>query len=330
MNKLAKVLLPLLIVGAGVTWYLLRGDVASATTLTASGTIEATDADLGFQAPGRVLSIEVREGDAVSAGDELGRLDARELEAALAGAIAQLAATEARLAELERGSRPQELATAEAGVRSAVQRNDEARRNASRATTLFDGGAISRQAMDQATTVVEVSTAALDQAEEHLALVREGPRTETISAQRALVEQARANVARAEAALSYAGITAPFAGIVTARHREPGEAVMAGAPVLTVLDPDDRWVRIYIREDQIGLVRLGSAAEIVSDTYPDRVYAGEVVFIGNEAEFTPRNVQTAEERIKLVYPVKVRITEDPNFELKPGIPADVTLLEVGA
>jgi len=330
MNKLAKVLLPLLVVGAGVTWYLLRGDVASATTLAASGTIEATDADLGFQAPGRVLSIDVREGDAVSAGDELGRLDARELEAAVAGAMAQLAAAEARLAELERGSRPQELATAEAGVRSAVQRNDEARRNASRATTLFDGGAISRQAMDQATTVVEVSTAALEQAEEHLALVREGPRTETISAQRALVEQARAYVARAEAALSYAVITAPFAGIITARHREPGEAVMAGAPVLTVLDPDDRWVRIYIREDQIGLVRLGSTAEIVSDTYPDRVYAGEVVFIGNEAEFTPRNVQTAEERIKLVYPVKIRITEDPNFELKPGVPADVTLLEVGA
>ena len=330
MNKRIRILIPLLVAAAAVTWYVLRGSDVAPGTLTASGTVEATDADLGFQAPGRVLSIPVREGDAVSAGDELGRLDARELEAALAGAVAQLAAADARLSELERGSRPQELATAEAAVRSAVQRNDEARRNATRATTLFDGGAISRQAMDQASTVVEVSTAALEQAEEHLALVREGPRAETIGAQRASVEQARANVARAEAALAYAVITAPFSGLVTVRHREPGESVMAGAPVLTLLDPDDRWVRIYIREDQIGAVRLGTAAEIVSDTYPDRVYAGEVFFIGSEAEFTPRNVQTPEERIKLVYPVKVRITADPDFELKPGIPADVTLLDAGA
>jgi HlyD family secretion protein len=330
MNKIGRILLPLIVIGAAVTWYMLRGDDGAPGTLIASGTVEATDADLGFQAPGRVLSIPVREGDAVSAGDELGRLDARELEAALAGATAQLEAADARLAELESGSRPQEVATAEAAVRSAVQRYDEARRNAARAETLFDGGAISRQARDQATTAVEVSTAALEQTEEHLALVREGPRSETIRAQRAVVEQARANVARAEATLAYAVITAPFAGLVTQRHREPGEAVMAGAPVLTVLDPDDRWVRIYIREDQIGLVRLGTTAEIVSDTYPDRTYAGEVVFIGSEAEFTPRNVQTAEERIKLVYPVKVRITGDPDFELKPGIPADVTLLDAGA
>jgi HlyD family secretion protein len=211
-------------------------------------------------------------------------------------------------------------------MRSAEQRADEAQRSTERARTLFEGGAISRQAMDQTATALEVARAAQDQSREQLALLREGPRTETISAQAAAVEQARANVARAEATLANAIVTAPFAGLVTSRHREPGEAVPAGAPVLTLLDPDDRWVRIYIREDQIGLVQLGTAAEIAADTYPDRVYAGEVVFIGNEAEFTPRNVQTAEERIKLVYPVKVRITGDPNFELKPGIPADVTLL----
>jgi HlyD family secretion protein len=299
-------------------------------TLTASGTVEATDADLGFQAPGRVLSIAVREGDAVSAGDDLAHLDAREMDAALDAANAQLAAAEARLAELVRGARPQELATAEAAARSATERADEARRNADRARTLFEGGAISRQTMDQASTAVEVAVAQQQQADEQLALVREGPRSETINAQRAIVEQARANIARAEATVSNTLITAPFAGVITSRHREPGEIVPAGAPVVTLLDPEDRWVRIYIREDQIGLVHLGLAAEIVSDTYPDRTYQGEVTFIGSEAEFTPRNVQTAEERTKLVYPVKVRITGDPGFELKPGIPADVTLLGAGA
>jgi len=324
MSKRARILIPLL-VGA-----VACGGNGADGSLTASGTVEATDADLGFQAPGRVLSIAVREGDPVSEGDQLAHLDAREMDAALAAADAQLAAAEARLTELVRGARPQELATAEAAVRSATERADEARRSADRARTLFEGGAISRQAMDQASTALEVAVAQQQQAEEQLALLREGPRSETINAQRAIVEQARANVARAAAAAINALITAPFSGVITSRHREPGEIVPAGAPVVTVLDPEDRWVRIYIREDQIGLVHLGLAAEIRSDTYPDRTYPGEVTFIGSEAEFTPRNVQTAEERIKLVYPLKVRITGDPGFELKPGVPADVTLLGAGA
>jgi HlyD family secretion protein len=331
MKKRMRIVIPVLLVAGGAAaWYFLGTGNGAPGALTASGTVEATDADLGFQAPGRVAAVHVREGDEVEAGQELARLDSRELEAALAVAEAQVSAVEARLTELRSGSRPQELATAEAAVRSAAQRAEEARRNAERAGTLFQGRAISRQALDQAETAVEVATAAHEQAAEQLALVREGPRAETINAQRAALDQARANVARAEAVLAYATVTAPFPGVVTGRHREPGEAVQAGAPVLTVLDPDDRWVRIYIREDQIGHVSLGLAAEIVADTYPDRIYEGEVVFIGSEAEFTPRNVQTAEERTKLVYPVKVRIAGDPDFELKPGIPADVTLLGTGS
>jgi len=330
MNKRALILIPVVLLGGVAAWYFLRGGNGQDGMLMASGTVEATDADLGFQAPGRVLAIPVREGDAVAEGDQLATLDAREMQAAVDAAKARVEAADARLTELVRGARPQELATAEAAVRSATERADEARRSADRARTLFDGGAISRQAMDQASTTLEVAVAAQQQAEEQLALVREGPRSETISAQRALVQQARANVAQAEAAMTNTVITAPFAGLITTRHREPGEAVQPGAPVLTLLDPTDRWVRIYIREDQIGLVHLGLSAEIVSDTYPDRVYHGEVTYIGSEAEFTPRNVQTAEERIKLVYPVKVRITGDPDFELKPGVPADVTLMDTGS
>jgi HlyD family secretion protein len=326
MNKRIRMLVPVVLLGALVTWYLTGGRNGSADSLAASGTVEATDADLGFQAAGRVLEIRAQEGDEVTAGSELARLDTRELEAGLTAAEAQLEAARARLVELERGARPQELATAEAAVRSAEQRAEEARREAERSRTLFAGGAISRQALDRAETALDVGMAVLDQAREQLELVVEGPRVESIRAQRAAVAQAQANVERAEAMLANAVVEAPFDGVITVRHREPGEAVTPGAPVLTLLDPEDRWVRIYIREDLIGRVRLGMAAEIVSDTYPDRTYRGEVVFIGSEAEFTPRNVQTQEERTRLVYAVKVRITGDPSFELKPGIPADVTLL----
>ena len=114
------------------------------------------------------------------------------------------------------------------------------------------------------------------------------------------------------------------------RHRQPGETVSPGLPVLTLTDLDDRWVRIYVPENRIGAVSLGQGATIRSDTYPDREYRGEVIFIASEAEFTPRNVQTPEERVKLVYAVKVRITGDADYELKPGIPADVVLAVPGS
>jgi len=327
MDKRIRIVVALLIVAAGVTWWTRRGGETTANGLFASGTVEATDADLGFQIPGRIGSVDVTEGQRVTAGDRLAELDSRELAARVAAAQAALAATEARLAELNQGTRPQELAAAESAVRAATERVAEAERDAARAATLFEGGAVSRQAMQRAMTMRDLAQADHEQASQRLALLQEGPRVETIQAQRSMVQQAAAQVALAEATFENSVISAPFPGVVTTRHREPGEAVGAGSPVVTLLDPDDRWVRIYVREDAVGRVQLGLAAEIRSDTYPDRVYQGVVIFIGSEAEFTPRNVQTTEERTKLVYPVKVRITGDPNFELKPGIPADVTILE---
>jgi len=329
MNNRFKMWMPLGAMAAVAVSLAACGDGNGGGSLFSSGTVEATEADLGFQVPGRVEEITVREGDRVSGGQLLARLNAAELEAARDAAAAQVTAAAARLREMRGGARTQELAQAEAALRSATQRADDARRDAERSRRLLEGGAVSQQALDKATLALEVAEATLEQTAEALALVREGPRRESIQAQAAVLEQTQANLARAEATLANASITAPFPGLVTVRHREPGEAVGPGAPVLTLLDPEDRWVRIYVREDEIGRVQIGMAAEIVSDTYPDETYGGEVVFIGSEAEFTPRNVQTAEERTKLVYPVKVLITGDPEFHLKPGIPADVTLVDQG-
>lgn len=328
MTKRPKVLVPVLLIAAAVAWLLARGRAPEDDGLGASGTVEATDADLGFQAAGRVSSVEVVEGATVAEGDTLAFLDTRELEAQLEAARAQREAEEARLAELEAGARTQEIAAAEAAVRSAESRAGTAGGDAERARMLFDGGAVSRQALDRAQSEHELALAALEQAREHLALTREGPRPEALRAQRAQVAQAAAEVARAEATLANTVIVASFPGIVTRRHREPGESVTPGAPVLTLLDPTDRWVRIYVREDRIGQVRLGAPASIRSDSHPGRAYEGKVVFIGAQAEFTPRNVQTTEERTRLVYPVKVRISGDPEVHLKPGVPADVHI-EVG-
>ncbi|HUH12205.1 MAG TPA: HlyD family efflux transporter periplasmic adaptor subunit, partial [Longimicrobiales bacterium] len=198
-------------------------------------------------------------------------------------------------------------------------------RDLERARTLFEGGAISREALERAESAHEQARAAAEQATEQLGMVRAGPRAARLAAPAAAGRQARAALEQVESALENAVIRAPFAGRVTVRHREPGETVSPGAPVLTLMDPDDRWVRIYVPENRLGAVRLGQEAAIRSDTFEDRLYPGRVVRIADEAEFTPRNVQTPEERVRLVYAVKVRITGDPALELKPGLPADVRL-----
>jgi HlyD family secretion protein len=325
MNKRRRVLALVALIGVALLgWLVLRGR-SGRDELAASGTVEATEADLGFELPGRIARVEPREGDAVAPGQELAALEAEELDAARAAASAQVDAAQARLAELERGARSEEVGQVEAAARAARERAEEAAREAERAERLFQGGALSRADRDRAATARDVASAARVQAEEAAALVREGPRPEAIAGQRAQVAQAQANLQRAVAARDNAVIRAPFAGRVTVRHREPGETVTPGAPVVTLLNPDDRWVRIYVPEDRIGRVSVGQAAEITADSWPDKVYQGRVVHIASEAEFTPRNVQTPEERTRLVYAVKVQITGDTGLDLKPGIPADVRL-----
>jgi HlyD family secretion protein len=327
-ERIAVVAAAAVLVLAGLAgWLAFSGGPAGPARITASGTVEATEADLGFQLPGRIESIVVREGERVARGAELAALDRAELLARRAAAEAQLAAARALLSEMERGARPQELAQARSAVTAAAQRHDDAQRDVARARNLFEGGAISREALDKAETAAEVARAQHEQALEQLALVEAGPRDERIAAQRALVRQAEAALAQLDVALENSVIRAPFDGVVTVRHREPGEIVAAGLPVVTLMDPADRWVRIYVREDEVGRLSPGQPATITADAYPDRRYTGRITYISGEAEFTPRNVQTPEERIKLVYAAKVAVTGDTAQELKPGLPADVRLEE---
>ncbi|MBI3568833.1 MAG: HlyD family efflux transporter periplasmic adaptor subunit [Gemmatimonadetes bacterium] len=305
--------------------YLLLRPRASGDGLGASGTVEATEASLGFQLAGRIAAIRAREGDRVKAGDTLAVLDRTELDARHTQAEAQLAAARALLSEMERGPRPEELAQAHEGDSTAAARHADAQRDLDRTQQLLRGGAVSQEAADKARLALDVARSQREQAAQQLQLVKQGPRAERVAAQRAAVAQAEAMVRQATAQLANAVVVAPFDGVVTTRHREPGEIVAPGAPVLTLANLGDRWVRIYIAENRLGAIRMGEPATITTDTYADRSYAGEVAFIASEAEFTPRNVQTTDERVKLVYAVKVRITNDTANVLKPGMPADVAL-----
>jgi HlyD family secretion protein len=309
----------------GWWWWRQRGGADPDDMLRASGTVEATEARLGFSVGGRLARVVPREGEAVSAGAALAALDDGEARAALAQAEAQVAAAEARLAELRAGPQAEEVAQAEAERQAAAQRMADAERDLGRARILAGGGAVPREAAEEAELARDLAAARLDQASAQARLVRRGARAEQVGAQAAVVEQARAGREAAAAALDRSVLRAPFAGLVTVRHHEPGEVVAPGVPVLTLLDREDRWVRIYVPEPRLGAVRLGAPATIRSDSFPGKAYRGAVVHLASEAEFTPRNVQTAEERALLVYAVKVRVADDPAFELKPGLPVDVEL-----
>jgi HlyD family secretion protein len=323
-----KQLVPLVLVAAvvaAVAWFLLHRPAAADTGLVSSGTVEATDAALGFQVPGRIARVLVHEGDRVHAGDTLAVLDRTELDARRAQARAALGAVRAQLDQMHNGARPEEIAQARSADSAADARWHDADRDRDRTATLRTGGAVSQEALDKAQLALDVARSTAQQARQQLELMLAGTRRETVAAQQSAVAQAEAAVSQADAVLDETVILAPFDGAVTIRNREPGETVTGGSPVVTIANLGDRWVRIYLSEVHLGEIHLGDTATITTDAPGNRQYRGAISFIATEAEFTPRNVQTAEERVKLVYAVKVRVVDDSANDLKPGMPADVTL-----
>ena len=320
-----KVIVPIIVIVAVaiVLWFVLNRDDGSPDRLAVSGTVEATEARLGFQTAGRIESIAVQEGQVVRQGASVAMLETAEIAERRSQAEARLAAAKALLAEMEHGARPEEIAQAEASAAAAAEQLEDARRDLERNRTLYQGGAVSREMLDKSETVASVAARNLERAREQVALLKSGTRRERIEAQQAQVAEAEAAIRGIDATTENYRITAPFTGIVTVRHREENEIVAPGQPVVTLMNPGDRWVRIYVPEDRIGGVHLGTAAEIRSDTYPGKAYPGRVVHVASEAEFTPKNVQTTEERVRLVYAVKVQVAGDDEMELKPGMPADV-------
>ena len=258
------------------------------------------------------------------------------------------------LADLEAGSRPQEIASAEAGVKAAAADVERLRADYRRATLLYQRKTITDEEFESARAAYEVAIQRHRQSEEQLSLTREGPRKEQIEEARSALEQAkaqydlvkagprkeeiqqgrtrleqaRAALRAAEVQLSYAIVYSPLSGVVLSKNIEPGEYVAPGTAVVTIADLVNVWVRAYIDEGDKGRVKLDQVAWVTTDAYPNKKYKGRVSFISSEAEFTPKNVQTQKERVKLVYRIKIDITNQNN-ELSPGMPADA-VIETGA
>jgi HlyD family secretion protein len=277
------------------------------------------------------------------------------LDAEINRAKAGVKAADARYLSLKTGSREQEIAEAAAARDQAKFESENRERDYQRMKELFSNHIISASQYDAARTSAEAARAAYEAALERYRLVKAGPRDELVlegkanlagssaslvaaeagrkeveklkldlQALQAQRDQAKAALAIAEEEVKKSRLYSPFDGFVTVKDVEEGEYVQAGTPVITVADLDEVWVKTYVPETQLGRVYLGQKAEVISDTFPGKTYPGTVTFISPEAEFTPKNVQTKEERVKLVYRIKVTL-RNPKQELKPGMPVDVIL-----
>lgn len=446
MKKIVRYVIPaLLVIGiAGYVLWSTLGERAKGPpdTIAGNGIVEATEVDVSAKVAGKILTLEVREGDEVREGQLLATLDSGELQGQVVQAQGNLEAAEAALAEFTAGTRPEDVRRAKAQYETALRALQEtgahlsliregpreeqlqqlraayeqakaardlvragprqeqieqfraalaqaeatlsdAEREFRRTETLEQQGVVAGQQVDLARTRRDVAqaqvTAAqqrldealagarpqeLQQAEAQVEIARQrlgeaeagarpqelkeaesqvaqskaqveaaraaldlalaGPRKEQISSARGRVEQARGTLQTAKSAHEQTQIFSPTTGRVTLRNMEPGELATPGQPIVRIAELRRVWLRVYVPEPQVGLVKLGQRAEVTADAFPDKRYAGRVIEIAEEPEFTPRNVQTKEERVKLVFGVKIEV-ENPSQELKPGMPADAVI-----
>jgi HlyD family secretion protein len=310
-------------------------------TVTQGQLVGRLDAsDLEREAAGRLAELRVAEA-------ALRELVAGTRPQEIARGRADVERAQAFLAALETGSRPQEIEAAKAALASARADADRLEKDYRRNEELYRREIIARQAYEAAKAAHEVAQARVKEAEERFRLVEEGPRREevdqaraelararetlsllvegprreTIDQAKARVKQAREGLELARTRLSYAEVVSPLRGVVLSKNVEPGDYVAAGTPIVTVGELDNVWLRGYVEETDLGRVKVGQPATVSTDSFPGKRYEGKVSFIAQQAEFTPKTVQTRKERVKLVYRVKIDVP-NPDRELLPGMPAD--------
>ena len=295
---------------------MLLDEGADSTTLLLSGNIEAHESVVAFKAvQSRVVELPFDEGQWVETGTLLARLDDADYRQQVA---IDEAAVRARRAELASAEQAVEAArkTVLADLADRAQRGIDERR----VGALWRQGVASRDDFDRVETAMKQSDAILQR---DRALVE--ARARDVDVARAGVRSAREQLRLARILLGYTVLRAPFAGVILVRQAELGEVMLPGTPVVTLADLDHVWLRAYVRETDLGRIRWGQAAAIRTDTYPDRRYAGRISFISSKAEFTPKSVETHAERVTLVYRIRIDV-ENPAHELKPGMPADATIV----
>jgi HlyD family secretion protein len=290
--------------------------------IVASGHVEATEVLVSTKVAGVIESLSVDEGHAVAAGQELARIDTTDTRLALGAARAERALADSELRLRLAGARVEDVREAKSQVVRAEADLGGAQKDLDRMEGLLGAGSGTTKARDDARTRRDVAQAALDGARERLRRLEAGFRTEEKDAARARLEAADAGIAQLEQQLKDAVVASPVAGVVTEKLAEKGELASRGTGIVVVTDLPDAWLNAYVTEPDLARLRLGQAADVVTDDGQRR--KGRVSFVASRAEFTPKNVQTLDERVKLVYRIKVAL-ENADGIFKPGMPATAHL-----
>ncbi|MGA8010977.1 MAG: efflux RND transporter periplasmic adaptor subunit [Candidatus Acidiferrales bacterium] len=321
-RALLIVVLAALAVLAGIrVYHIWLAGRSAANELKLSGNIEAHESLVSFKVMGRIINLPVDEGMAMKTGDLLAQLDSADFRQQVAVDESTRRVRDRQFALGLAGSRRQDVEAAKQTVIDSKADLDQKKKDYARYQALYEKDEISGQTRDQAATNVTRAQATYDRAQQILNEIVEGTRKEELDVDRADIHQAKANLDMSRIRLSYTVLRAPFDGIVLVRQAELGEVVSPGTPIVTLADLDHIWLRVYLPETDLGRIRWGQTVNVRTDTYPGKTYTGRVSVIASDAEFTPKSVQTEKERVTLVYRIKIDV-ENPNHELKPGMPAD--------
>jgi HlyD family secretion protein len=316
----AAILLPLALVLPAC-----RKTAVEKPVLEVSGVIEAIKIEIRSQSQGLVEEVLAREGRKVAEGDILCRINTDKLRTQMDQADAGIAAAEARLALARRGTKKELIAVAKSQVDLAAKQLENARRDQERMAKLLSEDAVAPSQKEKADLALKAAQEQHKSAEENYQMALRGLEKEEIAVARADLDSFRAQRRLIEQHIADAEVRAPGPATVEVRHVEPGELVGPGTALFSLIDLGRTYVKAYVPEGSVGRLALGGPVEVACDSFPGRTFAGTIGLISDEAEFAPKNVQTKDERLKLVYMIKADL---PNADgaLKPGMPVDVRIV----
>ncbi|RZG65768.1 HlyD family efflux transporter periplasmic adaptor subunit [Acinetobacter bouvetii] len=316
---IAAIIAVLLIVIAAAVWHFNK-DQKSDQALTLFGNVDIRQVSLAFEQSGRIQQMNAQEGDHIQKGDVLAKLNTDALNIQLQQAEAQLKVQQQTVIEQDAGTRPEQLAQAEAQLSSAKAQFDKAEKDLKRLQVLFHdtaGQAISKQELDYAQSNQATAAASVKEKTANLALLKNGARSEDREAAKAQFNAVKANLDLIRYQIQQSVLTAPVNAVVRARLQEPGDMATAQKPVYTLALTSPKWVRVYANEKDLSAIQMGAAAQVIRDSQPNQPIDGKIGYISSVAEFTPKTVQTEDIRTTLVYEVRVHVN-DPQDTLKMG------------
>lgn len=310
----------------GVGWHFTR-DKGDSDTLVLFGNVDIRQVSLAFNGSDRIAEMRVEEGEQVRAGQVLASLDTRTLKLQIAQAEAEIEVREQILLRLKNGTRPEEMDQARADVAAADADADFAGQQLKRLLEITEhsGEAVSRQDLDNARSRQRYALAQLENRRKALQLALIGPRREDIAQAEAQLDVSRAELELLRHQLGLYELRAPIDATVRSRLLEPGDMASPQRPVYALAITEPKWVRAYVSEIDLGRIRPGMNARVITDSHPDQPIQGRIGYISSVAEFTPKTVQTEELRTSLVYEVRIYVA-DPRDRLRLGMPATVHIL----